>query len=1177
MLLSLLGSLLGHSRELELGSLRRSAQTAWSILLLTISIPSLFGQTASTGSVMGRVVDPSGALLPGAIVQLASDRLGESRSQTTDREGNFRFSLLPPGIYELQVTQAGFAPLLLVNVNVVVTETAELDLHLQLAGVTTNVVVSSEAPMLQSDTIALGRVVNQTAVAGLPLVTRNFTQIASLSPGVLTGVSNAGELGAGGTALAQIDKGSTDGLFVHGARSYDNNFVLDGLSVSDVQGSGSSSGGIPLPNPDAIQEFKVQTGLYDASYGRYGGANISVVTKSGTNEYHGVLFEFFRNDVLNANDYFFNQTGQPRPALKQNQFGFGIGGPIRRNKILAFGSYQGTRQTNGLASGQTRAKCTVTLYTPPITNDRSAAAIGRLFGGMRGQQGGVAVLPDGSNLNPVAQKLLNFRLPDGSYLIPTPQTVDSTREFAGQGVSVLSDPCHYDADQFLINGDYLHSNKNNFSLRSLWSNSSQSVTFPTSDNFASANVYGFHNDTSDDFITISLSHTYTFNQNTLNQVRFGYVRTVGNTSAQAPFSWSDIGVTAGAMNQANELVNLTVVGSVGFTPGSPQRFSQNNYAVMDDFNYVSGKHTLKIGGSLTRVEDDVQIPGLGSAVQFLSWPDFLLGLNAKQNGTQLFSNVNQSIDYYGLLDREYRAWEGFAYGQDNYRISEAITLTLGLRYERLGQFGDCLGRNFSFDINKADPNPPLSGSTAGYIVGSNFAGELPAGVTRADNTFANYAVGQNGLAPRIGITWGVLPHVSRLLVRAGYGMYYSRPTGQAFLRSVSGPPFSSGNYSTGAANANATFQAPFQQPFPTPDSFPNFPAYSPLTAITVNAVSPDFRPALIQQFGLNVQNELMPSLLLEVGYVGTRGTHLLRARLPNQALNASPSNPIRGQTSNTIANISRRLPIPGNPPASLFVVESSGNSWYNGLEVSLTKQYNQGLQFLASYTFSKSLDTDGANINSTGAGRVPTRGDQNSPTHRWGRTSFDRTNRFVFSTTYDLPNSYSNVIERAVLGSWSIAAVGTIQSGDALSIFLTNTRNVFGIQVDRAQLTGSCKNGGIIPSGSVQSKLNSYFERACFTTPPVIGADGVGTDFGNSSTGIVNGPGQANLDFSIAKTIPLRWPEEGHVQLRAEFFNIFNHSQFADPDNGFNSATFGVISSTSVNPRVGQLAVKFSF
>ena len=169
--------------------------------------------------------------------------------------------------------------------------------------------------MVQTDTIALGRVVNQTAVTGLPLVTRNFAQIADLSPGVATGVSNAGELGAGGTALSQIDK-SNNGLFVHGARSYDNNFQLDGISVSDVQGSALASGGIPIPNPDAIQEFKVQTGLYDASYGRYGGANISVVTKSGTNSYHGSIFEFFRNDVLNANDYFLNRTGPAATAAQ---------------------------------------------------------------------------------------------------------------------------------------------------------------------------------------------------------------------------------------------------------------------------------------------------------------------------------------------------------------------------------------------------------------------------------------------------------------------------------------------------------------------------------------------------------------------------------------------------------------------------------------------------------------------------------------------------------------------------------------------------------------------------------------------------------------------------------------------------------------------------------------------
>jgi len=220
----------------------------------------------------------------------------------------------------------------------------------------------------------------------LPLVTRNFAQIASLSPGVSTGVYNAGELGLGGTALSQIAK-SNDGIYVHGARSYDNNFELDGISVNDVQGSAAGSGGIPIPNPDIVQEFKVQTALYDATYGRYGGANTSLITKSGSNEFHGAVFEFFRNEALNANDFFLNRTNQERPVLKQNQFGFSFGGPIKKDRFLFFGSYQGTRQLNGLAAGQSRMACAASLIGPPLTDNRTPAELGRLFGGMSGAQG----------------------------------------------------------------------------------------------------------------------------------------------------------------------------------------------------------------------------------------------------------------------------------------------------------------------------------------------------------------------------------------------------------------------------------------------------------------------------------------------------------------------------------------------------------------------------------------------------------------------------------------------------------------------------------------------------------------------------------------------------------------------------------------------------------------------
>jgi hypothetical protein len=334
---------------------------------------------------------------------------------------------------------------------------------------------------------------------------------------------------------------------------------------------------------------------------------------------------------------------------------------------------------------------------------------------------------------------------------------------------------------------------------------------------------------------------------------------------------------------------------------------------------------------------------------------------------------------------------------------------------------------------------------------------------------------------------------------------------------------------------------------------------------------------MVQQFSVDIQSEIRKGWILETGYVGTRGTHLQRLRSLNQALNASTEHPIRGVTSNSLANIGQRVPVPGIRPDSLREMESEGNSSYNGLEASLTKRLSSGLQLLLSYTFAKALDTDGANINGTSAGNTLTLGDQNSARQRWGRTSYDRTHRFVFSQTWTLPKP-SRGLQRAVLGGWDLAAVVTIQSGSALTIAETNSRNVFGISEDRAQLSGLCSTSQLVTGGAVQSKLNHYFNPSCFTAPSVIGADGIGTAFGNSATGIVNGPGQANLDMAVSRTIKLKWPaDHSSVQLRAEFYNALNHPQFANPETNFSSPIFGVISSTSVNARVGQMAIRFTF
>lgn len=1136
----------------------------------------LNAQTSSTGAVSGVVVDRSGAVISGVLLSLRMEHGSYVGATVSNDDGLFRFVSVPPGTYELEASMPDFKDSTIRQLDVHVTETVRLEVHLQLATVVEATQVSSNQLMVQLDTAALGKTTDEETIHELPLATRNFSQLAGLSPGVVTGVYNAGELGIGGTALSQISP-SYDGLYVHGTRSYDNNWQLDGISVSDVLSTGTASGGIPIPNPDAVMEFKVQTGAYGAGFGRAAGANVTVITKAGTNQYHAALFEFLRNDVFNANDFFLNEAGQRRPALKQNQFGFALGGPVKRDKLLFFGSYQGTRQINGVAAGQARVACSATLREPPLTKDRSPAALGSLFGGMSGELGGVAVKSDGSNINPAALTLLNFKLPDGSFLIPTPQRVDSSRPFASQGFSAFSEPCDFDENQFLANLDYKASKTNQFAGRFFHSDSNQLVTFPGNGRIALENVAGFSSPDTGSFTVFSLANTHVFSDTRLNEARIGFVRTSIKTGATAPFAWSDVGVSEGTMNKNNQLPSLQIVGSVSMGPAFPRTYTQNSVVLDDVYTAISGAHALQIGGSVARPQDPLHFAGFDSYIQFLSWPDFLLGLDAVSNGTGKFSNVFQSADGFGLFDRDFRAWEVSGFAQDDYRIKKYLTLNLGIRYERLGQFADQLGRSASFDFSKANRNPPPEGSLDGYLVASNFPGSPPSGVTRVNNAFGTYADGQNTIAPRVGFAWQMLPRTTRLVLRGGYDIFYSRPTGQAFTASVLAAPFGFTRTSTGAANAEATLQAPFAQPFPNPSSFPMFPPYTQGANASVNILAPNFRPAMVQQFSLNIQTTVQKDWLLEVAYVGTRGTHLQRFRSLNQALDASQGKPIRGETSNTVANIPLRVPIPGIIPDSFREMESSGNSWYNGLEASLTKQLSHGVQFLASYTFSKTLDTDGANINGTSAANTLTLGNQNSPGQRWGRASFDRTHRFVFSETWEIPGP-AHGVEARFLQGWAIATVLTIQSGSALTIANTNADNVFGISEDRAQLSDRCSKSQLVNGGPLQSKLNSYFNRSCFTNPPVIGADAIGTAFGDSRTGIVDGPGQANLDIALSKRFGVNWPvENSSIQFRAEFYNALNHPQFANPDTNFSSPTFGVITGTAVNARVGQLALKLLF
>src|SRR6185503_13633820 len=308
---------------------------------------SAFAQTAGTGAVTGTVTDQRGATVAGVEVTVTNESTGEKRNAVSQDNGDYAVSQLLPGAYRIEFFKSGFKTSIKSGLRINVTETSRLDIQLEVGQMTETVNVTTETEVLQTESPALGRVANEVVVRNLPLVTRNYTQIVTLSPGIAAGVTNATQLGRG-------NGGESGGGFrSNGAFGGDNNFQMNGVQINDLQASGSFSGGIAIPSPDAIQEFKVQTGLYDASYGRNAGSNVNVVTKSGGNNFHGSAFEFFRNDVLNANDFFRNRAGQPRGILKQNLFGGTVGAPIKKDKLLFFFSYQGTRQINGVGGGST--------------------------------------------------------------------------------------------------------------------------------------------------------------------------------------------------------------------------------------------------------------------------------------------------------------------------------------------------------------------------------------------------------------------------------------------------------------------------------------------------------------------------------------------------------------------------------------------------------------------------------------------------------------------------------------------------------------------------------------------------------------------------------------------------------------------------------------------------------
>jgi hypothetical protein len=1151
------------------------------VLLAVISclLPSpVQAQSSSTGAIAGTVTDPSGAVVPGARIKVTNQATGASRTTVSSSTGNYLLPLLPPGSYRLEAGKEGFKLSTYPGIAVNVTETEALNVRLQVGTASETVEVQGTAQLLQTESSALGHVTDQRMVENLPLVTRNYTQILGLSPGVSGEVNNSAAIGRGNASQSA----ATSGYSVGGNATNDNNFQMNGAEVNDLSAQGNISGGVPVPNPDAIQEFKVQVGQYDASYGRNAGANVDVVTKSGTNHLHGDLWEYFRNTALNANDYFLKQNNQPRGVLNQNQFGFTLGGPVVKDKLMFFVSYQGTRERDGLDNS---GGCLTTGNLPLLSGSaagRTASALAQQFNGQSGILGGT--INSAADISPTALAVLNAQLPGGGFMVPAPQN-------AATGQSTFSSSCAYTDDQFVSNLDFYHTEKSHLSGKFFFMNSNEAGAFPASQLLPNVlTVPGFPRGYVNNFRDFSLIHTYAFSDHLLNQAILGYHR-IGSDLSQgypnlnfangSPCAGSGSGVATLASFCVpapafdNPYPNIQVIGAfnVGGN-GQGVTMAQNYYDFSDSLTYVHGRHSLHFGGGIDRSQINFENFHFFGGLVYPSIPDFLLG------------NVYLSIDVPGVFDRAWRVWDGNLYLQDDYKVSSRLTLNLGFRYERQGQLGEYLGRAATFDPAIANPDPPAQGTLQGFIVANNFSGgTIPAGVTQASTNTAINNDGQNGWEPRIGFAWQV-PGTNRVVLRGGYGIFYTRTTGEPFIQLLAAPPWGTIRQFLVPGSVNAALP-----PSPT---FPVFSPYSPTTDLTPTAFSVHFRPPILQRYSMDLQTELSDNWMLDVGYQGSRGTKLLQTRSFNQALSASSTNPIRGQTSNDLANIAQRVPIEGMDPAFSTFIESAGASWYNALGASLSKRFSHGLQLLASYTLASALETNPGYATGSFAGGTLI-GDQNSPRANYGFDNFIRPQRFVVSYVYELPGpKASSSWKGRLLGAWSVAGVATIQSGQRLTIVDNNLLNAFGTSStggDRAQLASGCSNGSLVTPGGVTGKLNNYFKASCFTTPPIIGADGLATGFGDSGNGVVSGPDQRDFDISLIKKIPLD-NETRSLEFRAEFFNAFNTPSFANPALNAGTVapdpvtgqptlqadpTLGQITSTTVAPRVIQFALKFYF
>lgn len=1124
----------------------RLRNPAWAVTFCLLALAPRAAAQNIYASLTGTVSDQKGGLIPGASITAQNVGTGMSRSTATDAHGNYLLPQLPAGTYDLEVEYKGFKKDIRTGIVLQVGQTAREDFQLLVGEVSQTVQVTASAPVVDSETASVGQVVNNTQIIELPLNGRNFNQLPMLAGGVVP-AKNIGFSGSG--------------FSVGGNSPTSNSYTVDGIDFVDPGED------VPAltPSLELLQEFRVEENSYSADTGSQGGGHINLTTKSGTNAFHGSLFEFFRNSALDAKNFF--EGPGPIAPLNRNQFGGSLGGPVRKNKTFFFFVFEGQRFTQsetGVTTVPTKAMENGDFSELLDTSDPFTIAINKTL----------------RNPTPVPIQLTNpfTRAPiPGDNLNNVPGLISPV----GRAIAALYPTATAGISNYTISTSATV-NYDQYSLRLDHSFSSQTSVFgryTLVDNFASdpfarpgnQTVFpGYAQVTNSRDQNAVLGYTQLLGGDRVNNLRLGYTRLAYDIGVQNSLINNSVQLGIGgldplAANQAysgTPAVSVSGFGGLGYPAPIPQQRWDNTYEIVDDFTWNRGSHLLKFGTNLTRYQLNQGLNGgLKGSFSFtgqftiaptagFGFADLLAGV-PQTSGHEIFAaplpTQGQTISSYGF------------YLQDNWSALQDLTLDLGLRYEL------DLPNTYHGKI-AAGFNPELgvlqvpSGISSAYdprrIV---YPAPLPVPVeTVGGGSLCD--LNTKDFAPRIGLAYRPF-HNGKTVVRASYGIFYNLD------------PF---NATCGSGTALWSFSETYGfNPTITPvpltlaDPFPSAALLQKSALSFPGNIPRAHRLPYTQQWALGVERQIGASMVLEVRYVGLKGTHIM---IPLNLNQASPCT-TPGNFPSCLATEHAREPfnslgIAGTVNTPLYV----GNSDYNSMVVRLQKRMSNGLNFLATYTWSHAIDdTSGSGAAGSDEPQIA----YDLAANR-GNSLFDIRQRFVASATYQLPfgkdrprGSHWGPVADAVLGGWQWSGIFTKQTGDHLTPLyaippffavdnsLTNGGN------DRPNWNGQAIN-------SSHPTIQKWFNTAAFTpAPPGI--------FGNAPRGAAVGPGVTALDMSIQKNFRIR--ERSRLEVRIEMFNALNHPIFADPTTAFFLPTFGQVSSTNSNDpsREFQFGFRYSF